>query len=189
MPSSAELPGMLLAAVIVEIFSRKRTLAAGLLITGLCTSALIASPAQVGTLTAQTDCSTSVIAACSKLCVNSCLLSCTAGVFMGQQGRCHGRLCSVVHLYAGGVLLAAVLCLPLSMCHHRWLDIATLSCSIQNTIDFHCYTAESISVHEQSGVSHNCAVTWHGRRQQLLSHRWPDLPLLCCCPRAGEVSS
>ena len=51
---SAELPGMLLAAVIVEIFSRKRTLAAGLLITGVCTAALIASPAQVGTLGAQT---------------------------------------------------------------------------------------------------------------------------------------
>ena len=44
---------MLLAAVIVEIFSRKRTLAAGLLITGVCTAALIASPAQVGTLRAQ----------------------------------------------------------------------------------------------------------------------------------------
>lgn len=41
---------MLLAAVIVELFSRKRTLAAGLLITGVCTAALIASPAQVSTL-------------------------------------------------------------------------------------------------------------------------------------------
>ena len=47
---------MLLAAVIVEIFSRKRTLAAGLLITGVCTAALIASPAQVGTFSEYTRC-------------------------------------------------------------------------------------------------------------------------------------
>lgn len=47
---------MLLAAVIVEIFSRKRTLAAGLLITGVCTAALIASPAQVGTFSEHERC-------------------------------------------------------------------------------------------------------------------------------------
>lgn len=41
---------MLLAAIIVELFSRKRTLAAGLLITGICTAALMASPAQVSTV-------------------------------------------------------------------------------------------------------------------------------------------
>ncbi len=38
---------MLLAAVVVELFSRKRTLAAGLLITSICSALLIASPAQV----------------------------------------------------------------------------------------------------------------------------------------------
>lgn len=37
---------MLLAAVVVELFSRKRTLAAGLLITGVCTAALMAAPAE-----------------------------------------------------------------------------------------------------------------------------------------------
>ena len=38
---------MLLAAVVVELFSRKRTLAAGLLITSVCSAALMATPAQV----------------------------------------------------------------------------------------------------------------------------------------------
>jgi hypothetical protein len=129
---------MLLAAVIVEIFSRKRTLAAGLLITGLCTAALIASPAQVGSLEAQNvvgkrtvDTSVSVTNH-----VQRWLMTCAAGLPVGQQGRCHGRVCSVVHIHARGVALGVVhaISCKLAAYNHCQPDVATLCCSIQHTM-------------------------------------------------------
>ena len=102
--SFAELPGMLLAAVVVEMFSRKRTLAAGLLITGVCTAALVASPAQVRTHASRVASFDEVVAMLHPTgygCLQQVVLCC-AGIPVGQQGWRHGRLCSFVHLHARG---------------------------------------------------------------------------------------
>ena len=91
---------MLLAAIIVELFSRKRTLAAALVITAACCAALIITPAQVCTMQLH-------FALRRHSDVTPCLnnpLPC-AGIAVVQQGWRHGCLFCFVHLHPRGEVL------------------------------------------------------------------------------------